>query len=99
MGRYTGKSCRLICMLSMTMAFFLVEIVTGYITNSLALVGDSYHMLSDVVALFVGFASVRVSIFTYSTLSIKCIFTSEMNSFINYNRRIYYPFDKCLFSK
>ena len=61
MGRYTGKSCRLICMLVLTAGFFLVEIIVGYLTNSLALVGDSYHMLSDVVALVVGFSSVRVS--------------------------------------
>ncbi len=61
MGRYTGKTCRLLSMLSLTFSFFLVEIIVGYITNSLALVGDSYHMLSDVVALLVGFASVRVS--------------------------------------
>ena len=60
MGRYSGKACRLICMLCLTSIFFLVEIIVGYITNSLALVGDSYHMLSDVVALMVGFASVRV---------------------------------------
>ena len=61
MGKYTGKTCRLLCMLTLTGSFFLVEIIVGYITNSLALVGDSYHMLSDVVALLVGFASVRVS--------------------------------------
>jgi len=61
MGRFTGKSCRLLTMLGMTATFFLVEIIVGYITNSLALVGDSYHMLSDVVALCVGFASVRIS--------------------------------------
>lgn len=51
-------------MLSMTASFFLVEIIVGYITNSIALVADSFHMLSDVVALIVGFASVRVSIAT-----------------------------------
>ena len=61
MGRYTGKTCRLLTMLSMTGSFFLVEIIVGYITNSIALVADSFHMLSDVVALIVGFASVRVS--------------------------------------
>ena len=61
MGRYDGKTCRLIGMLALTTSFFLVEIVVGYVTNSLALVGDSYHMLSDVVALCVGLASVRVS--------------------------------------
>lgn len=48
-------------MLGMTASFFLVEIIVGYITNSIALVADSFHMFSDVVALIVGFASVRVS--------------------------------------
>ena len=61
MGKYSGKTCRLLSMLSMTAAFFLVEITVGYITNSVALVADSFHMLSDVVALIVGFSSVRVS--------------------------------------
>ena len=60
MGKYSGKTCRLLSMLSMTAAFFLVEITVGYITNSVALVADSFHMLSDVVALIVGFSSVRV---------------------------------------
>lgn len=49
------------CMIILTTGFFVVEITVGYVTNSLALVGDSYHMLSDVLALFVGFASVKVS--------------------------------------
>lgn len=61
MGRYSGKTCRLLTMLAMTASFFLVEIIVGYITNSIALVADSFHMLSDVVALIVGFASVRIS--------------------------------------
>ena len=62
MALYPGKTCRLLTMLSMTASFFLVEIIVGYITNSIALVADSFHMLSDVVALIVGFASVRVSL-------------------------------------
>ena len=49
-------------MLGLTFGFFLVELIFGYVTHSLALVGDSYHMLSDVVALVVGIASVRVSL-------------------------------------
>ncbi len=61
MGRYTGNTCKLLTMLALTSTFFVVEIVVGYVTNSLALVGDSYHMLSDVAALLVGFASVRIS--------------------------------------
>ena len=65
MGRYSGKTCRLITMLLLTGSFFLTEIIVGYITNSIALVADSFHMLSDVVALIVGFASVRVSFFFF----------------------------------
>lgn len=61
MGRFSGKTCRLATMLSLTFGFFLVELVYGHITHSLALIGDSYHMLSDVVALVVGIASVRIS--------------------------------------
>jgi len=61
MGRFSGKTCRLVCMLCLTFSFFLVEIIYGHLTNSLALVGDAYHMLSDVVALCVGLASVRIS--------------------------------------
>lgn len=64
MGRYTGKTCRLLTMLSMTASFFLVEIIVGYVTNSIALVADSFHMLSDVVSLIVGFAAVRISKWT-----------------------------------
>ena len=57
----TNNSCRLICMLVLTMSFFVVEIVVGYMTGSLALIGDSYHMLSDVVALLVGIVSLWLS--------------------------------------
>lgn len=60
MGRYTGKKCRLISMFWLTTIFFIVEIVVGYVTNSMALVADSFHMLSDVAALVVAFLSVKV---------------------------------------
>nr|CAD7592123.1 unnamed protein product [Timema genevievae] len=61
MGRYTGKKCRLISMFWLTAFFFLVEIVVGYVTNSMALVADSFHMLSDVAALVVAYLSVKMS--------------------------------------
>lgn len=61
MGRYTGKKCRLVCMFWLTAFFFMVEIVVGYVTNSMALVADSFHMLSDVAALVVAFLSVKMS--------------------------------------
>ncbi|KAF2905976.1 hypothetical protein ILUMI_00207 [Ignelater luminosus] len=61
MGRFTGKKCRLLSMLWLTTAYFFVEIVVGYITNSMSLVADSFHMLSDVAALVVAFLSVKMS--------------------------------------
>jgi len=72
MGRYTGKKCRLLTMLWLTALFFLVEIVVGYVTNSMALIADSFHMLSDVAALVVAFLSVKVSfeiVFSYVKIS------------------------------
>jgi len=63
----TWKCCQLsqkfsfVSMISMTATFFLVEIIVGYLTNSMALVADSFHMLSDVVSLFVGFIALRYS--------------------------------------
>lgn len=48
-------------MFGLTAVFFLVEISVGYITNSMALVADSFHMLSDVAALLVAFLSVKMS--------------------------------------
>lgn len=62
MGRYSGKKCRLISMFWLTAGFFLVEITIGYATNSMALVADSFHMLSDIAAIIVAFLSVKVTI-------------------------------------
>jgi len=60
-GRFSGKKCRLVSMFSLTTAFFLVEIIVGYLTNSMALVADSFHMLSDIAALVIAFLSVRMA--------------------------------------
>ena len=48
-------------MLAMTGSFMLVELVVGHITNSTALVADSFHMLSDVIALLIALVSLRIS--------------------------------------
>ncbi|XP_028157462.1 zinc/cadmium resistance protein [Ostrinia furnacalis] len=61
MGRYSGKKCRLLSMLWLTSGFFIVELIVGYVTNSMALVADSFHMLSDVAALVIAFLSVKMS--------------------------------------
>ncbi|OCT79429.1 zinc transporter 10 isoform X1 [Xenopus laevis] len=61
MGRYTGKTCRLIFMLVLTVIFFVAEIVSGYLGNSIALISDSFNMLSDLISLCVGITASRVS--------------------------------------
>lgn len=60
MGRYSGKKCRLLTMIGLTTSFFIIELVVGYVTNSMALVADSFHMLSDVVSIIIAFLSVKV---------------------------------------
>ena len=41
--------------------FFLLEVVVGYITHSMSLIADSFHMLSDVATLIVGYLALRLS--------------------------------------
>lgn len=60
-GRGVGRRGRLMLMFGMTTAFFLVEIIVGYVTNSMALVADSFHMLSDVISLVIAFLSIKMS--------------------------------------
>ena len=47
-------------MIALTSSFFIIEIVVGYVTNSMALVADSFHMLSDVASIIIAFLSVKV---------------------------------------
>ena len=49
-------------MFVLTAGYFFVELIVGYVTNSMALVADSFHMLSDVIALIVAYLSVKVII-------------------------------------
>ena|SRR5680860_112866 len=45
----------------LTLAFFVVELVTGLLSNSLALLSDAGHMLTDVVGLGMALAAVAAS--------------------------------------
>ncbi|MCI4389586.1 hypothetical protein PGIGA_G00099650 [Pangasianodon gigas] len=58
---------RLLCMLSLTFGFFVVEVVVSRLTASLAMLSDSFHMLSDVMALIVALVAVRFAERTQST--------------------------------
>ncbi|ODN01347.1 Zinc/cadmium resistance protein [Orchesella cincta] len=59
--KHTKSEIRLLFMLFFTFSYFLVELIVGYATNSMALVADSFHMLSDVVALLIAFISIKLS--------------------------------------
>ncbi|XP_006002477.1 zinc transporter 1a [Latimeria chalumnae] len=58
---------RLFCMLLLTFLFFVVEVVVSRITSSLAMLSDSFHMLSDVIALVVALIAVRFAEKTQAT--------------------------------
>lgn len=61
MGKFSGKKCRLLSVMILTIFFFFVEIIVGYVTNSMALVADSFHMLGDIAALLISFLSIKVN--------------------------------------
>ena len=46
-----------------TFLFFLAEIVSGYYTGSVALIADSFRMLSDVVVFVVALYASKVPLF------------------------------------
>ncbi|CAF1053385.1 unnamed protein product [Adineta ricciae] len=54
------KTFRLLVMLTLTFGFFIVELIVGNLTKSVALVADAFHMLSDVISLVIGIVAVRI---------------------------------------
>jgi len=57
---FQTKTFRLLAMLCLTFSYFLIELVVGNITKSVALVADSFHMLSDVISLVIAIVAVRI---------------------------------------
>lgn len=57
-GRYKG---RLAATLALVGGFFVVELVAGLLTNSLALLSDAGHMLTDVVGLGMALAAIQAA--------------------------------------
>jgi zinc transporter 1 len=56
-----GLSCRLISMIILTGVFFFAELITGFITRSLALQSDAFHMFSDEASLIIGLIAHKLS--------------------------------------
>uniref|UniRef100_A0A8C6ZLG8 Solute carrier family 30 member 1 n=1 Tax=Nothoprocta perdicaria TaxID=30464 RepID=A0A8C6ZLG8_NOTPE len=64
---WQNRRARLLCMLALTFLFFVVEVVVSRVTASLAMLSDSFHMLSDVMALVVALVAVRFAQRTRAT--------------------------------
>ncbi|KXX78170.1 Zinc/cadmium resistance protein [Madurella mycetomatis] len=56
-----SKSTRIKVMLVLDTVFFLLELGTGFAVHSLALMADAFHMLNDIISLFVGLWAVSVA--------------------------------------
>ena len=55
----TGKEARITFLIVLDTFFFLLEAIVGYSVHSLALVADSFHMLNDIISLFIALWAVR----------------------------------------
>ncbi|OTA68524.1 cation efflux protein, partial [Hypoxylon sp. EC38] len=56
-----SKTTRISIMLAIDVAFFLVELITGFLVHSLALMADAFHMLNDIISLIIGLWAVTVA--------------------------------------
>ncbi|CAI4064788.1 hypothetical protein N7582_002792 [Saccharomyces uvarum] len=56
-----SKEIRIISLLLLDTVFFAIEIITGYMSHSLALIADSFHMLNDIISLVVALWAVNVA--------------------------------------
>ncbi|KAI8963681.1 cation efflux protein [Daldinia sp. FL1419] len=56
-----SKTTRISIMLAIDVAFFLVELISGYMVHSLALMADAFHMLNDIISLIIGLWAVTVA--------------------------------------
>lgn len=67
MGCWGRNRGRLVCMLMLTFMFMVLEVVVSRVTSSLAMLSDSFHMLSDVLALVVALVAERFARRTHAT--------------------------------
>ncbi|NXD69027.1 ZNT10 protein, partial [Eolophus roseicapillus] len=61
MGRFSGRSSRLILMCVMSLVLFIVETSVAYAGNSLSLASDAFAVLSHLISMIIGLFSVRIS--------------------------------------
>ncbi|XP_044618783.1 calcium/manganese antiporter SLC30A10 isoform X2 [Equus asinus] len=64
MGRYSGRSCRLVLMCIVSFFLFVMELVIAYVGNSLSLASDAFAVVSHLVSMIIGLVGVRASSIT-----------------------------------
>jgi len=62
------EKVKLYILIGLTASFFVVELVVGNMVKSLALVADSFHMLSDLLSLIIGAIALKVRLFSSNYL-------------------------------
>ncbi|KAF9270290.1 cation efflux protein [Marasmius fiardii PR-910] len=58
---HISRAARIKILLVIDVLFFLVELTVGYAVGSLALVADSFHMLSDILSLLVALYAIKLT--------------------------------------
>lgn len=56
-----SKSTRIKVMIALDTAFFILELTTGFLAHSLALMADAFHMLNDIISLIIGLWAVSAA--------------------------------------
>lgn len=55
-----GRKRRLVIMFTLTFLYMIAELAVGYWAMAMTLRTDAFHMLSDVIALVIGFIAIHV---------------------------------------
>lgn len=61
MGRYLGRSCRLIFMCVVSVLLLVMELVIAHMGSSLSLASDAFTVLSHLLSMVVGLCGVKAS--------------------------------------
>ncbi|XP_014383549.1 PREDICTED: zinc transporter 10 [Myotis brandtii] len=64
MGRYSGRSFRLVFMCVVSILLFVMELAIAHIGNSLSLASDAFAVLSHLLSMVIGLFSLRASTIT-----------------------------------
>lgn len=56
-----SKSTRISVMIGLDTTFFLIELIAGIYSGSLALMADAFHMLNDIITLVIGLWAVNIA--------------------------------------